>query len=358
MARFVALLTLALVLAPGALADGFVPAAEQNGDGVVAPDGSARYVAVGTPGTETTMLARIDPHTGTVAASVPLVGRWGIPIFTYAPGSGEGLSADGRTLVLADISNVYPREVSGFMFVDPRTLHMRDAFVLKGDFEFDALAPDGKRLYLIEHTDVLDQTHYVVRAYDLAGRRLLPGRVADRTQRGWVMEGYPIARTATPDGRWVYTLYGNPRGFPFVHALDTTRGVAHCVGLPWRGKQNAVYNLRLTLHGGALAVHWLSGRPWLRMDTTSWRLSADHGSGFPWWMLSLVLVPLGLVPAVRWIRDRTARRLEVVRDAAGAPRGGSRNRPDDRDGGDGRSARSERRRQVDDARHGARAAAP
>lgn len=309
MTRYLALVLLALVLAPAALADGFVPAAEQNGEGVLAPGGKTRFVAVGTAGTGTTMLTRIDARTGTVAGSVPLLGVWGVPIFTYAPGSGEGLSHDGRTLVLADISNVYPRTASRFAFIDSRTLRLRDAIYLDGDFEFDALSPNGTRLYLIQHGNVLDQSRYVVRAYDLASHRLLPGRVADRTQRSWVMEGYPIARVTAADGRWVYTLYGNPNGYPFVHALDTVRGVAHCVGLPWRGKQSAVYNLRLTLHGDSLAVHWLSGRPWLRIDTATWRLSADHRSGFPWWALWLLgLVPLPLAVLVR----RRTRRVELA----------------------------------------------
>jgi hypothetical protein len=309
--RYLVLLALALLLAPPALADGFVPAAEQNGSGVLALDGKSRYVAVGIVGTPRTFLSRISTKDGSVLTSVPLPGTWGIPIFTYAPNSGEGLSSDGKTLVLADIANVYPRTESRFLVLDARTLRMRDAVYLKGDFEFDAVSPSGTRIYLIQHTNVLDQTHYVVRAYDVASNTLLPGRVADRTQKSWIMEGYPISRSISPGGRWVYTLYGNPNGFPFVHALDTVRGVAHCVGLPWRGSQNAVYNLRLTLHRGSLAVHWLSGRPWLRVDTASWRLSGDHGTGFPWWTLALAaLLPLPLV-AVR-ARRRRARTAELA----------------------------------------------
>ena len=52
----------------------------------------------------------------------------------------------------------------------------------------------------------------------------MPGRIADKTQKGWVMQGWPTARATTADGRWVYTLYSNPGGYPFVHALDTVRG--------------------------------------------------------------------------------------------------------------------------------------
>ena len=310
MTRYLLLIALALVFVPSALADGFMPAADQNGSGVLALDGKSRFVAVGIVGTPRTFLTRISTQDGSILTSVPLLGTWGTPQITYS-GADEGLSRDGKTLVLADISNVYPRTESRFMFVDPRRLRMRDAIYLKGDFEFDAISPNGKRLYLIQHMNVLDQSRYVVRAYDVSSNSLLPGRVADPTQKSWVMEGYPISRVISPDGRWVYTLYGNPKGFPFVHALDTVRGVAHCVGLPWRGSYTAVYNLRLTLHHGALAVHWLSGRPWVRMDTASWRLSSDHGAGFPWWTLwFLALVPLPLV-AIR-ARRRRARTVELA----------------------------------------------
>jgi hypothetical protein len=309
MTRYLVLFALALTLAPSALADGYIPAAQQNCDGVLAPDGKTRFVAIGMYGTPNTMLARVDVHTGSVLAAVPLLGTWGVPIYTYTPNSGQGLSPDGKTLVLADLANVYPRTVSKFMFVNPQTLRMRDAFVLKGDFEFDALSPNGKRLYLIQHTNAADQSRYVVRAYDVATHTLMPGRVADRTQRNWIMQGSAVARTSSPDGRWVYTLYANPNGFPFVHALDTVRGVAHCVGLPWRGSYNAVYNMRLTLHQGSLAVHWLSGRPWLRMNTASWRLSTDRGAGFPWWTLWFVaLLPLPLVVRAR----RRTKRIELA----------------------------------------------
>jgi len=305
MTRYLVLLALALVLAPPALADGFVPAAEQNGSGVLALDGKSRYVAVGIVGTPRTFLSRISTKDGSVLASVPLLGTWGTPQITYTGTSGEGLSSDGKTLVLADISNVYPRTASRFMILDARTLRMRDAIYLKGDFEFDAISPNGKRLYLIQHTNVLDQSRYIVRAYDVPSNTLRPGRVADPTQKSWVMEGYPVARVISPNGRWVYTLYGNPKGFPFVHALDTVRGVAHCVGLPWRGSYTAVYNLRLTLHHDSLAVHWLSGRPWLRMDTASWRLSADHGTGLPWWIAAVGGVLAATILAAYGRRTRT-----------------------------------------------------
>jgi hypothetical protein len=99
-----------------------------------------------------------------------------------------------------------------------------------------------------------------------------------------------------------------------VHALDTVRGVAHCVGLPWHGSQNSFYNMRLSLRSGdrSLAVHWLSGRPWLRVDTSSWAVAPDRSPGLPWVGIgaagAAVLLAGAALPLVR--RRRRAAALE------------------------------------------------
>ena len=350
MTRFLLVLAAALCAAPAALADGPVSGAYQNGDGVLV--GASRIVAIGIYDGDRTMLTRISARNGSVEAAVPLVGAWGIP--ATVPNAPEGISADRRTLVLGDATFAYPRTRSGFLLVDPKTLQVAHGITLGGDFAYDAISPNGKRLYLIQHLSN-DQSKYVVRAFDVPTLRLLPGRIADRTQKSWIMQGYPVDRVASADGRWVYTLYGNPGGFPFVHMLDTVKGVAHCVGLPWRGSDTAPYNMRLSLAGTTLRVHWRSGRPWQRVDTRTYAVTADRHSGFPWWTLAFGVL---LVLPLRWLRDRAARPEEVLQDAAGAGRRGPRDRRVDRHGRDGRAARPERRRQVDDARHAARAPAP
>ena len=272
-----------LAAVPTAAADGPMPFAAQGGNGVLSLDGANRYVAVAANSGADTTLEIIRTKGGTVWDTVQLDGAWGIPIVSFS-GNGEGLSADGGTLVLADVIRSYPHKLSRFLVLDIRSLQVRTGFFLRGDFEFDALSPDASRLYLIQHVNAVDQSRYVVRAYDLAAHRLLRGRVADRTQKSWVMQGYPQARATSADGRWVYTLYQNPGGYPFVHALDTVRGVAHCIGLPWHGGPNGFYNMRVSLrdHDRTLAVHWLSGRPWVAVDTATWRVSRDHRAGFPW----------------------------------------------------------------------------
>jgi hypothetical protein len=190
--------------------------------------------------------------------------------------------------------------------------------VLKGNFAYDALSPDGSRLYLIQHFSSSNLSRYIVRAYALDERRLLPGRIADRTQRGWVMAGYPVTRATSADGRWAYTLYARPGGYPFVHALDTVRGVAHCIGIPWRGNQNPLWRLRLSLRDGGrtLSLHWPSGREYLAVTRGSWRTShpaaaaPGAGSAFPWWAVvagAAVLLLLVVLRRTRYgLRARAA----------------------------------------------------
>jgi hypothetical protein len=277
------LLVTTFAAAPSALADGPMGMAQQGGTGVLSADGGTRFVAIGTNAQQDTTLELVDASNGTIQRFVDFAGTWGIPTVTEYSAQPGGLSQDGKTIVLGDAAAVYPRTTSGFLVVNLATQAVRHSIRLKGDFAYDALSPDAKRLYLIQRVDANDQSRYVVRGYDLVHGRLLPGRIADRTQRSWVMQGYSTSRVTSADGRWVYTLYDNPGGFPFVHALDTVRGVAHCIGLPWFGSETAVYNMRLGLKDGGrtLAVHWLSGKPWLAVSTSTWRVSPDR-RGFPW----------------------------------------------------------------------------
>jgi hypothetical protein len=307
----------ALSAAPAAAAGGPMPFALQGGSGVLSADGGTRYVAVATNAGWDTAIERVGTNGGTVEGVSDLTGDWGVPVVTSYGGDGGGLSQDGKSLVLADanVNQTYPKTSSRFIVVNTTTLRPGGAITLKGDFTFDALSPDAKRLYLVQHVDANDLSRYIVRAYDLRVGRLLPGRIADHAQKGWIMKGFPVARATSAGGRWVYTLYQNPGGFPFVHALDTMHGVAHCIGLPWRGNQNALYNMRLTLKNGdrTLAVHWLSGRRWLTVDTRTWRISNDR-RGFPWTWVAACLAGAGLLAAVALALLRRRRREEFEQE--------------------------------------------
>jgi hypothetical protein len=257
----------AFAVAPAAFAGYPSPMAQQGGLGVVSPDGSTRFVALGAGGN--TVLAKINTADGSLRKSRSLNGSFGIPVLVYGQ-AGDGIARDGSFFVLQSTG---VSSTTNLQIVRTRNLAVRDSITLKGAFAYDALSPDGTKLYLIQHSSADDLQHYVVRAYDLAANRLLRGRIADKTQKGWVMQGFPMTRTTSVDGRWVFTLYQNPGGYPFVHALDTVRAVAHCVGLPWKATdQSSLSEIALSLHGRTLAVHWKSGKPWLNVNTTTWKL--------------------------------------------------------------------------------------
>jgi hypothetical protein len=256
----------ALAAAPAAAGDG--PLLTSMGDpGAVSRDGAVRYVVVAAG--RSSVIESISTAGGHVNASLPVAGQWGTPFVGYSATSGQGLSYDGRTLVVQQIAA--PAHRTRLLVVDTRRMRVRARLDLAGSFSFDALSPAGTRLYLIQFTRN-DFAHYVVRAYDLAGRRLLPGRIADRTQRIWVMQGTAVTRTTSRDGRWVYTLYANYGGYPFVHALDTVAGRAHCIGLPL-SNQASVGGLHLSVRGSTLAVRWRNGQLYRTVDTRTWRLA-------------------------------------------------------------------------------------
>jgi hypothetical protein len=242
----------ALVLPSSAVAAYPTPYAAQGSPGVVSRDGTLRYVAYDAPG-PTTVLATVKASDGARLKSSSLSGSFGIPMLTYNGVAGR-LSHDGKTLVLQSVG-VPP--ATQFTIVGTDDLAVRDTITLSGLFGYDALSPDAKTLYLIQRKASIDLDHYVVRAYDPTTHTLLPGRIADRKQKSWVMQGRATARATTADGRWVYTLYQNPGGYPFVHALNTVKGVAHCIGIPWPAtdpNQNEINNMRLSISGRKLQV--------------------------------------------------------------------------------------------------------
>jgi hypothetical protein len=265
-----------LVFATSALADGGPFFASQGGTGVASHVTGNHYVAVSDRG-HGTLLETYSAANG-IFGGVRLHGSWGIPAVGSGYSAGQGLSHDGRTLVLESPNGPYASP-SRFLVVDARRMKPIRTIVLDGAFSFDALSPDASKLYLIQYASTGDLSHYIVRAYDMRANRLLPGKIADRSEDEKTMAGTAMTRTTSANGRWVYTLYQKPSGEPFVHALDTVHAAAYCIDLP---ENKNLYNIVLSMRNGdrTLAVHWRSGRPWLRVAVGSWKIS--YPGGFPW----------------------------------------------------------------------------
>jgi hypothetical protein len=245
----------AAATAGGAGANGspYSPGLDYGTLGVRERSGDVRYVTFGTPGDWTT-IAAISTRGGRVVRSRVVRGFFGVPLVAY-DGTTAGLSGDGRTLVLASYGPL-PGEpgTTRFRAFRAKTLKQFRYIVLRGSWSFDALSPDGSRLYLVQHITAGPSPKYRVRVYDLAAGRLLPNAVIDRLVSKAIMGGQPATRVTTADGRWAYTLYARRKGKPFVHALDTARRKAFCIDLPLRLAESEQMRLRMRLRRDELTV--------------------------------------------------------------------------------------------------------
>jgi hypothetical protein len=239
----IALASLALV--PVAHADGLpVLGIDVGSSGVVAPGGTVRYVTVSTGGTTT--VEGILRNGGQIVRQVTWPGTFTIPAVAYDRTPG-GLSGDRRTLVLIEPRQSFPRTRTRLLVLQARTLTHAGLIDLRGDFSFDAVSPDGSRLYLIQYTSRIDPTRYLVRAYDVKSNRLLARPVVDPRDATEKMRGNPLSRVASADGRWAYTLYDGGGVKPFIHALDTKLGVARCIDIGGLPPGTNLWRLRLTM---------------------------------------------------------------------------------------------------------------
>lgn len=153
---------------------------------------------------------------------LPLLGRDALPV---------GVSADRSTVVLVEDGAGLQDTVSRFAV---STLGEATRVIeLEGDYEFDALSPDGAILYVIEHLTGPPVGHYQVRAVDVATGSLRDEIIADKRNLEAAMGGYPITQLRHEDGV-VFTLY---RGtdHTFIHALNSREAWAICLGLPTIG---------------------------------------------------------------------------------------------------------------------------
>jgi hypothetical protein len=299
MSRYVAL-TIAMfaLVAPPAWGDGPPVMGQDAGGGGVTSRGLAtRYVALGERGG--TVIAAVERRGGRIPLARIVRRQLVVPVVAY-DGSTTGLSADGRTLVLAAVRGAFPQRRSRFTVFDARTLKERDRITLRGDFALDAVSPDGSRLYFIEQRT---PTLYAVRAYDVAARRLRPDPIVDPAEADEPMRGYPNARALSRDGRWAYTLYEGDGHPPFIHALDTVAGRARCIDLEQLDGR-ALIELRLAVtRDGTIVVR--DGRaPLLRLDPRTFAAraraaSADAGPSVPAALGGVGIVALLAAAAVR-----------------------------------------------------------
>lgn len=200
------------------------------------PDATWGRLIVATPGGADTRVQALIVQPGFGGASQSVPGAWRLPTIGADP-IPAGVSADGGTIVLvpavapgAAASSSAAATESRFAVVDGALDRAARVISLAGAFEYDAISPDGKSLYVVEHLPAPPVAHYQVRAVDVASGRLRDGVVVDKANLDEAMGGYPIAQVRA-DGGMVFTLYRGAE-HPFIHALNTIDGWALCIDLP------------------------------------------------------------------------------------------------------------------------------
>jgi hypothetical protein len=200
-------------------------------------------------------------------------------------------------------------------------LRRRAHITLPGMYVVDAISPDGRWLYFT-HYKSLNATDYEVQAYDLQQRQLIAKPIVDPREPDEKMQGQPVDRLMSADGRWAYTLYARGPEPPFVHALDTQGRRAFCVDLPLGANVDQVFEMKLRFgQGGALQVThngdvladvntrtFAVGRPAAQRPAPAPKPVPGDGGGsrFPW---ALMLLPTALIAAGLGLLARRRRRL-------------------------------------------------
>ena len=174
--------------------------------GIHAPDGRS-YFAV-----RDGKLLRFSTLTGRVTRTYALPGAWKL----------AGVSATGGWVALT-------RPGTEILVLDTKRGEITHELELSGDFVVETISTAGDFLFLQQN--FVDGS-YAVRGYDLAANQMLPGSLG--TKGALIqMQGLASQVVASPDGRWLLTMYVNTKSnTAFVHALNLIERVAICINMP------------------------------------------------------------------------------------------------------------------------------
>jgi hypothetical protein len=190
--------------------------------GVLAADGRT-FVSSRIVRKRAVFLERHDARTGRLRTRLRVPNRYV-----------SAASADGRHVAL-----VKYRKRGITVAVADRAIRFEK--YLRGNWEVEAISPDGSRIFLIHWNRT---GGYTLENLDVHTGRLRPTALDEPDEK---MSGFAQGAVATRDGRWLLTLYLMADSSTFVHALDLRTGLAHCIDLPLRGAGSTVGATALTL---------------------------------------------------------------------------------------------------------------
>lgn len=149
---------------------------------------------------------------GKLTRTYPLAGAWQL----------TGISATGAWVAVQ-------RAKTEVLVLDTERGTIAHRLRLRGNFRVEAVSAAGDFLFLQQ--DFVDGS-YAVRGYDLAAGQLLPGSLG-RKNETVRMQGDAGQVVASPDGRWLLTVYvETTTNTAFVHALNLIERTAICLPLP------------------------------------------------------------------------------------------------------------------------------
>ncbi len=188
-------------------------------------------------------------------------GRGGFP---YTPAGRRGCHMTVSTLVLADSQSGFASP-STFLVVSPRRMQLVRTIALRGYFSFDALSPNGSRMYLIQYTHA--QARRPDRLHRPRLRHAHEPAAAGKDRRSVRARGDDgrLSRDADDERGTGVGCTRSTRSRPASSSsMRSTRSVPRRTASTFRGTAaSTTSSSRFATDGRTLAAYRRSGRPWL-----------------------------------------------------------------------------------------------
>lgn len=223
--------------------------------GLTSMDHQTLYTAT-SHGSQTT-ISVINTQSGSLIRSLVIQGNYTTAGQSFA---NAVLSFNGQWLALRELGQA--GNETTIALVDTQAGKLVKTIHLNGNFDLDAVNPDGSRIYLLERLND-GSGHYYVRLYDVTENQLYQYPIVDKTEiNDPRMTGTALARQTASDGTMVYTLYiDTARNVAFVHILPLTGDFlgARCVVLPAGKSADLLHYYTLTLSSDGTTLYAANG---------------------------------------------------------------------------------------------------
>jgi DNA-binding beta-propeller fold protein YncE len=223
--------------------------------GLTSMDHRSLYIAASQGGQTT--ISVINTQSGATIRSLVIPGNYSTAGQSFA---NAVLSFDGQWLALRELGQA--GNVTTIALVDTQAGKLVKTIHLDGNFDLDAVNPDGAALYLLQRLND-GSGHYYVELYNVKENELYQNPIVDKTQLDETrMTGTALARQMASDGTMAYTLYidtFNNKAFVHILPLDPGFPLARCVDLPVGKSADLLHYYTLTLSPDGSTLYAANG---------------------------------------------------------------------------------------------------